>query len=87
MLRIYRRHATHCPHTSERYRRCSCPIYVEGTLGRESIRRALDLTSWDAASELVNGWTASGKIGVVRFEAPSISGAIDWRSVARELWA
>ena len=77
MLRIYRRHRTHCPHRSERYRRCSCPIFVAGTLGRESIRRALDLTSWDAASALVNGWTASGKIGVVRVEAPSIDGAVE----------
>jgi hypothetical protein len=42
MLRIYRRHRTHCPHTSERYRRCSCPIYVEGSLGAETIRKALD---------------------------------------------
>lgn len=73
MLRIYRRHRTHCPQTSERYRRCSCPIYVEGTLGGESIRKALDQTSWEAASELIAGWTASGKIGVVHAETPSIS--------------
>lgn len=76
MLRIYRRHRTHCTHTSERYRRCSCPIYVEGSLGGESIRQATDQTSWEAASELIAAWTASGKIGVVRVDIPSISDAV-----------
>lgn len=76
MLRIYRRHRTFCPHTSERYRRCSCPIYVEGSLGAESVRKALDQTSWEAASELIVAWTASGKIGVVRQEIPSITEAV-----------
>jgi integrase len=77
MLRIYRRHRTHCPQTSERYRRCSCPIYVEGSLGGESVRKALDQTSWEAASELIASWTASGKIGVVRADIPSISEAVE----------
>jgi integrase len=76
MLRIYRRHATHCPYRSERNRRCKCPIYVEGTLGRESIRRSLDQTSWAAATELVTAWTASGKIGLVKQETPSIADAV-----------
>ena len=61
MLRIYRRHRSSCSHTSERYRRCSCPIYVEGTLGGETIRRALDQTNWEAASELVSKWTRAAR--------------------------
>ena len=76
MLRIYRRHRTHCPQTSERYRRCSCPIYVEGSLGGETVRKALDQTSWEAASELIASWTASGKVGVVRADIPSITDAV-----------
>jgi integrase len=77
MLRIYRRHRTHCPQTSERYRRCSCPIYVEGSLGGETVRKALDQTSCEAASELIASWTASGKVGVVRADIPSISDAVE----------
>ena len=77
MLRIYRRHRTHCPHTSERYRRCSCPIYVEGSLGSETVRKALDQTSWEAASELIAAWTASGKIGLVQVEIPTITSAVE----------
>jgi len=77
MLRIYRRHRSSCSHTSERYRRCSCPIYVEGTLGGETIRRALDQTNWEAASEVVAKWTASGQIGVARLDIPDIKDAVD----------
>jgi integrase len=49
---------------------------VYGTLGGETIRRALDQTSWDAAVELINGWTVSGEIGVVKAEAPTVREAI-----------
>ena len=76
MLRIYRRHRTYCPQTSERYRRCSCPIYVEGTLGGETVRKALDQTSWQAASDLIASWTAAGRIGAVRADIPPIDTAI-----------
>ena len=77
MLRIFRRHRALCPHRSERYRRCSCPIYVEGSLGGEYVRKALDQTSWEAASDLIAAWTASGKVGVVRVDIPSITDAVD----------
>ncbi len=63
MLTIFRRHSTKCPHTSRTYRRCSCPIQVEGSLAGETIRKGLDLTSWDAASKLIRIWEAEGKIG------------------------
>ena len=77
MLRIFRRHRATCPHQSERYRRCSCPIYVEGSLGGETVRKSLDQTSWEAASDLIAAWTASGRIGVVRLDIPSIAEAVD----------
>jgi integrase/recombinase XerD len=47
-----------------------------GTLGGEKVRRALDQTSWEAASELVNAWTASGEVGVVKVEAPTVAEAV-----------
>ena len=77
MLRIYRRHLKACGKRSERYRRCNCPIQVEGTLGGEFIRKSLDLTSWVAASNLLAGWNASGKIGVIRQEIPSVPKAVE----------
>lgn len=75
-LRLLRRHLKTCPHSSTRYRRCKCPIHVYGTLAGEKIRKALDQTSWDAATELINGWTAAGEIGVLKIEAPTIRGAV-----------
>ena len=75
-LRLIRRHLKNCSHTSTRYRRCKCPIHVYGTLGGEKIRRALDQTSWDAATDVINAWTVSGEIGVSKNEAPNIRDAV-----------
>jgi integrase len=76
VLRIFRRHSAHCPHRSERYRRCRCPIYVEGSLGGETVRKSIDQTSWEAANELIANWTAAGKIGGGTVEIPSIEEAV-----------
>jgi integrase len=76
MLTIFRRHLRDCPHRSRRYRRCQCPISVEGSLRGEKIRRALDLTSWEAASELVTGWNASGQLGVIKVDVPTVDEAV-----------
>ncbi len=76
MLAIYRRHLKSCPHSSRSYRRCFCPIWVQGTLGGETIRRALDVTSIEAASNLVTQWNAAGSIGAVKEEPPRIEMAV-----------
>ena len=62
-MRLYRRHRQVCGRKSERYRRCACPIYIEGTLAGEHVRKSLDLTSWEAATEVVARWNASGRVG------------------------
>jgi transposase InsO family protein len=49
---------------------------VYGTLAGEKIRKALGQTSWDAATALINAWTASREIGVVKAEAPTIREAV-----------
>ena len=71
-LRLIRRHLQDCPHTSTRYRRCKSPIHVYRTLAGEKIRKALDQTSWDAATELINALPVAGEIGVVKIDAPTI---------------
>lgn len=76
MLTIYRRHQTPCRHASRRVRTCKCPIWVQGSLRGEYIRRSLDLRSWDAASNLVHGWEATGELGVVKPDIPTIEEAI-----------
>jgi hypothetical protein len=56
------------PRTSRNYRRCKCPIHVEGSLAGERIRKALDLTSWEAAQDLVRRWESQGRIQLVKIE-------------------
>lgn len=77
MLRLYRRHRTSCGRRSERYRRCACPIYVEGSLRGERIRKALDLTSWEAASELIRQWEVAGRVGGAEVVVPPIAEAME----------
>lgn len=76
MLTIFRRHLKSCPHTSRTYRRCQCPVHVGGSLGGETIRRALDLTSWRAASDLIAQWNANGRIGSIDIAPPRIDDAV-----------
>jgi integrase/recombinase XerD len=76
MLTLFRRHSRTCPHTSRTYRRCSCHIHVEGSLGGELIRKALDLTSWTAAVKLVRAWEEAGRIGAESQVVPGIEMAV-----------
>lgn len=77
MLTIFRRHVKSCPHRSRRYRRCKCPIQVEGTLAGEKIRRALDLTSWEAAETLIREWNVTGKIGGSMLRSTGVEKAVE----------
>jgi integrase len=81
-LTIYRRHLTTCRHAGKRRRdawgqKCDCPIWVQGSLGGEYLRRSLDLVSWEAAQDRVRGWEASGEVGVIKAEIPEIPDAVD----------
>jgi hypothetical protein len=50
-----------------------CPIWVQGSIGGEPIRRSLNTTNWTAASSVVHQWQAAGQIGVLKPEIPTIS--------------
>jgi hypothetical protein len=50
----------------------------EPTDGRDGAALdALNLRSWEAASDLIRGWDASGRIGVVKPEVPTVREAVD----------
>jgi integrase/recombinase XerD len=51
MLTAYRRHKTNCSHRSEgrSYRRCSCPIWVDGIFDGTEIRQSLRVRTWEDA--------------------------------------
>lgn len=40
------------------------------------MRRSLDLRSWEAASALVRGWEASGQVGVIKPDVPTVAEAV-----------
>ena len=63
MLTIYRRHKKVCPHRTEgrKYRRCRCPIWVDGFLGSREVRQSLRLRDWEKAQSLIREWEAEGE--------------------------
>jgi integrase/recombinase XerD len=62
MLTLYRRHLKNCEHRDEgrEYRRCKCPIWVEGLLGRSYLRESLRLRDWTKAQDMIREWEADG---------------------------
>jgi hypothetical protein len=56
VITIYRRHQEACKYTSRRNRRCRCPIWAEGTVHGQNIRKSLDLRDWEAAVKLIRDW-------------------------------
>jgi integrase/recombinase XerD len=78
MLNLYRRHQPPCRYRSRRYRTCNCPIWVQGSLRGEYIRRGLNLRSWSAATDLARDWEAAGEIGVVKKpDIPTVAEAVE----------
>ena len=59
---------------------------MQGSLGGEYVRESLNLTVWGAAQERIRGWEASGQIGVVRSEVPTIKEAVAKHIADAEGW-
>ena len=61
MLTIYRRHRKNCEHreAGRTYRRCRCPIWVDGFVGDLEIRKSLGTRDWQKAQETVREWEAT----------------------------
>ena len=51
MLFLYKRHTRQCGHRSRTYRKCKCPIWVQGIVDDIPVRKSLGLISWDRADE------------------------------------
>jgi integrase/recombinase XerD len=61
MLNLYRRHLESCHHRARSAKKCACPIWVQGTLRGEIIRKSLDLQNWETAQKLIRDWEAGVK--------------------------
>jgi len=72
MLTTYRRHLKKCEHSGRHaekddgkgrsYRRCQCPIWVDGFLDGIEIRFSLKLRDWQKAQDKVREWEAENRI-------------------------
>jgi len=64
MLTAYRRHVKNCPHRDEgrKYRRCRCPIWVDGSLNGVEIRESLEHRDWEKAQRQIREWEVQGVI-------------------------
>jgi len=62
MLRAYRRHTELCAHRDEGRAcwTCRCPIWVQGFLGTEEIRKSLELRDWQKAQKKLRDWETAG---------------------------
>ena len=56
MLAIYRRHGPNCSHRDRRWRRCRCPIWVEGYLADAIVRKSMGTRDWEVAQSRVRKW-------------------------------
>ncbi len=66
MLTIYRRHRRGCVHRRKgrKYRRCQCPIWADGFLGGQEVRKSLRLRDWARAHGVVHQWEAENRLSV-----------------------
>jgi len=66
VVTIYRRHQAACKFTSRKKRGCRCPIWAEGTVHGQKVRRSLDLSNWEAAVRLTREWEIHAPENTVR---------------------
>src|SRR5262244_1211903 len=79
MLTIYRRHRKKCTHRSDgrEYRRCRCPVWIDGTLNGEEVRESLKTWDWQRAQEIAREWEANGRMPAPAEEPMSVKEACD----------
>src|SRR6266851_5278922 len=79
MLTIYRRHRKECEHRSKgrKYRRCRCPIWVDGFFQGREIRKSLNTADWQKAQDTIRLWEAQQSEPKVGQEPATIHNAGD----------
>lgn len=58
MLNLWRRHSPNCKHKTRQYKKCSCPIWVQGTLHGKWMKKSLGIRNWESAQKIVRDWEA-----------------------------
>jgi integrase/recombinase XerD len=85
MLNLWRRHLAGCKHRLRKYKSCTCPVWVQGTLHGKWIKKSLGVRNWEAGLRIVRGWEVGSSAG-----SQTVSEAFDYflaDCVARQLKA
>ena len=77
-LALYRLHARSCPHRAKgrRWTRCSCAVWVQGSLAGKWVKKSLNTRDWSVAAATIHQWEAARQIGGKVIEIPTIREAI-----------
>jgi integrase/recombinase XerD len=77
MLTIYRRHRKNCTHRNEgrKYRHCACPIWADGFVDGQEVRKSLGTRDWQKAQYYIREWEANEKEPRVTTEVVTIQQA------------
>ena len=85
MLILYRRHTSSCGQKDRYYRRCKCPVWVEGTTNAGNyIRHSLKLTSWERGEEKKRELEARPDAKTSRVERPEAPPRITLREATEK---
>ena len=60
MLVLWRRHTADCSHTSRRYLKCKCPVWIDWRIAGKRIRRPLGTRDWQNAQRSAREMEAVG---------------------------
>jgi len=73
MLTLYRRHKKNCAHRTDgrKYRRCRCPLWADGFIGRLEIRKAVGTCEWEKGIDTVRDWETAGVLPVMDEKQPT----------------
>jgi integrase/recombinase XerD len=89
MLTLYRRHLKRCEHRKDgrRYRRCQCPVWVDGNLNGAGIHKSLETHDWQKGQGIVREWEAAGEQNVQSNKCEAITVEHAWQSFLADLEA
>ena len=60
MLTLYRRHLGSCGHRSFGFRKCKCPVWANGVVRGEFVRKSLKTRNWEAGQRTIREWEITG---------------------------
>lgn len=89
MLTLYRRHLRRCKHRKDgrKYRRCRCPVWVDGHLNGTETHKTLDTCDWQRAQGIVREWEAEGEYPAEQTASEHVTLEVAWQRFTSDIEA